>query len=154
MKNSIWVKSGIPLIIILVAFVVAAIMISSRKPPEQIPVETQAFLVDAKPMEYQPVSFVVDSQGNVVPRNKTSLSAQVSGRVVSLSDKFIVGGMFQKGDVLITLEQDDYRTEVKLAEAELAQAHAALQEELARGKVAEQEWRSVSSVVPPELGLR
>ncbi|AMJ86214.1 MULTISPECIES: efflux RND transporter periplasmic adaptor subunit [Alteromonas] len=154
MKNSIWIKSGIPLIIILVAFVIAAIMISSRKPPEQIPVETQAFLVDAKPMEYQPVSFVVDSQGNVVPRNKTSLSAQVSGRVVSLSDKFIVGGMFQKGDVLITLEQDDYRTEVKLAEAELAQARAALEEELARGKVAEQEWRSVSSVVPPELGLR
>lgn len=154
MKNSIWVKSGIPLLIILGAFVAAAIMISSRKPPEQIPVETQAFLVDAKVMEAEPVNFVVSSQGNVVPRNKTSLSAQVSGRVVSLSDKFIAGGIFKKGDVLITLEQDDYRTEVKLAEAELAQAQAALQEEIARGKVAEQEWRSVSSVVPPELGLR
>lgn len=154
MKNSIWVKSGIPLLIILGAFIAAAIMISSRKPPEQIPVETQAFLVDAKVMEAEPVNFVVSSQGNVVPRNKTSLSAQVSGRVVSLSDKFIAGGIFKKGDVLITLEQDDYRTEVKLAEAELAQAQAALQEEIARGKVAEQEWRSVSSVVPPELGLR
>ena len=56
--------------------------------------------------------------------------------------------------MLATLEQDDYRTDLKLAEAELAQAQAALQEEIARGKVAEQEWRSVSSVAPPELGLR
>ncbi|MDO6568045.1 efflux RND transporter periplasmic adaptor subunit [Alteromonas sp. 1_MG-2023] len=154
MKNTIWVRSGIPLIIILAAFIVAAVMISSRKPPEQTPVDIPAFLVDASTMRSEPVNFEVISQGNVVPRNKTSLSAQVSGRVVSLSDKFIVGGIFKKGEVLVTLEQDDYRTEVKLAEAELAQAQAALEEEIARGKVAEQEWRSVSSVVPPELGLR
>ena len=105
-------------------------------------------------MTSEQVSFIVKSQGNVVPRNKTALSAQVSGQVVSLSDVFIAGGTFKKGDVLATLEQDDYRTDLKLAEAELAQAQAALQEEIARGKVAEQEWRSVSSVAPPELGLR
>jgi len=154
MKNSILMKSGIPLFIVLIAFVAAAIMIKSRKPPEQVPVEIPAFLVDAKEVTTEQVSFIVKSQGNVVPRNKTALSAQVSGQVVSLSDVFIAGGTFKKGDVLATLEQDDYRTDLKLAEAELAQAQAALQEEVARGKVAEQEWRSVSSVAPPELGLR
>ncbi|GFD81837.1 RND superfamily efflux pump MFP component [Tenacibaculum sp. KUL118] len=154
MKNSMLVKSGIPLFIVLIAFVAAAVMIKSRKPPEQVPVEIPAFLVDAKEVNSEQVSFIVKSQGNVVPRNKTTLSAQVSGQVVSLSDVFIAGGTFEKGDVLATLEQDDYRTDLKLAEAELAQAKAALQEEIARGKVAEQEWRSVSSVAPPELGLR
>jgi len=154
MKNSMLVKSGIPLFIVLIAFVAAAVMIKSRKPPEQVPVEIPAFLVDAKEVNSEQVSFIVKSQGNVVPRNKTTLSAQVSGQVVSLSDVFIAGGTFKKGDVLATLEQDDYLTDLKLAEAELAQAKAALQEEIARGKVAEQEWRSVSSVAPPELGLR
>lgn len=154
MKNSMLVKSGIPLFIVLIAFVAAAVMIKSRKPPEQVPVEVPAFLVDAKEVNSEQVSFIVKSQGNVVPRNKTTLSAQVSGQVVSLSDVFIAGGTFKKGDVLATLEQDDYLTDLKLAEAELAQAKAALQEEIARGKVAEQEWRSVSSVAPPELGLR
>lgn len=154
MKNSILMKSGIPLIIVLVAFIAATVMIKSRKPPEQVPVEIPAFLVEAKEATAEAVSFIVKSQGNVVPRNKTALSAQVSGQVVSLSDVFIAGGTFKKGDVLATLEQDDYRTDLKLAEAELAQAQAALQEEIARGKVAEQEWRSVSSVAPPELGLR
>ncbi len=154
MKNSILVKSGIPLIIIIVAFVAAGIMISARKPPEQVPVEVPAFLVDAKAVSAEQVNFIVKSQGNVVPRNKTALSAQVGGQVISLSDSFVVGGTFKKGDVLATLEQDDYKTDLKLAEAELAQAQAALQEEIARGKVAEQEWRSVNNVAPPELGLR
>lgn len=154
MKNSMLMKSGIPLIILLVAFIAATVMIKSRKPPEQVPVEIPAFLVDAKEVFAEPVSFIVKSQGNVVPRNKTALSAQVNGQVVSLSDVFIAGGTFKKGDVLATLEQDDYRTDLKLAEAELAQAQAALQEEIARGKVAEQEWRSVRNIAPPELGLR
>lgn len=154
MKNSFLVKSGLPLLIILVAIIAAAVMISSKKPPEQQEIEMPAFLVDAKPFHAEPVKFIVKSQGNVVPRNQTSLSAQVSGRVVSMSEAFIVGGIFKKGEVLLTLEQDDYKTELKLAEAELAQAQAALEEEIARGKVAAQEWRSVSNVAPPELGLR
>lgn len=154
MKNSVLMKSGIPLVIIIAAFIAATVMISSRKPPEQVPVEIPAFLVEAKTVNVEAVNFIVNSQGNVVPRNKTALSAQVSGQVVSLSDSFIAGGTFKKGDVLATLEQDDYKTDLKLAEAELAQAQAALQEEIARGKVAEQEWRSVNSVAPPELGLR
>lgn len=154
MKNSILVKSGLPLLIIIVAFVAAAVMIKSRKPPEQLPVEVPAFLVDAKPIKAEEVSFVVKSQGNVVPKNSTALSSQVSGQLVSLSDAFIAGGTFKKGEILATLEQDDYRTDLKLAEAELAQAQAALQEEIARGKVAEQEWLSVRNVAPPELGLR
>ncbi|AXT40121.1 efflux RND transporter periplasmic adaptor subunit [Alteromonas sp. BL110] len=154
MKNSMLMKSGLPLVIVLVAFIAATVMIKSRKPPEQVPVEIPAFLVDAKEVTAEPVNFVVKSQGNVVPQNKTSLSAQVSGQVISLSKVFVAGGTFKKGDVLATLEQDDYRTDLKLAEAELAQAKAALQEEIARGKVAEQEWRSVRNVAPPELGLR
>lgn len=153
MKNSL-MKAGLPLLILIVAIAVATVMIKSRKPPEQKPVEEKAFLVDAQPVRSQPVTFKVQSQGNVVPKNKTRLSAQVSGRVTSLSEQFIAGGMVDKGDVLATLEQDDYLTDVKLAEAELAQAKAALEEEIARGKVAETEWRSVNSVVPPQLGLR
>lgn len=154
MKDSVLKKSGIPLAIVCAAIVAAVVMISAKKPPEQVPVEIPAFLVDAKEVSSESISFVVESQGNVVPKHQTSLSAQVSGQVVSLSDNFVVGGTFNKGDILAVLEQEDYKTDMKLAEAELAQAQAALQEEIARGKVAEQEYRSVRNSTPPELGLR
>ncbi|WP_026374832.1 efflux RND transporter periplasmic adaptor subunit [Aestuariibacter salexigens] len=148
------VKAGIPLVIILVAIILAAVMIASRKPPETNEEPERAFLVEAKQVQQQNVQFSIASQGTVVPRIQTMLSTQVSGVVVSVSDTFIEGGMFKKGDVLLQLEQDDYLTEVKAAEADLARAQAALDEEIARSRVAEEEWRSVSSSAPPELGLR
>lgn len=148
------VKIVIFLSIIVAAIVIAAVLTMSRKPPEKAPVEEKAFLVDVSLAQYQDLNFMVKSQGTVEPKIETRLTSQVSGRIASVSDKFIEGGMFEKGDVLIQLEQFDYTTEYKLAEAELARTQAALEEEIARGKVAEQEWRSVKSGPVPELGLR
>lgn len=147
-------KSGLPIIILVVGAIVAVGLASMRKPPEKKPVEVQAILVDAQPISFEQVDFEVTTQGNVVAKNQTNLTAQVAGRVVGISDQFVEGGFFKAGDVLITLEADDFETEVKLAEAELARSQAALEEEIARGRVAEQEWRSVNNTTPPELGLR
>ena len=130
MSKSGWVRSIGPLLVLLIAVLLAIIFIASKKPPEQKEVVTKDFLVEAQVVNREATAFVVSSQGNVVPKNQTRISAQVSGQVVSLADVFEVGGMFKKGDVLAVLE------------------------EIARGKVAETEWRSVNSKVPPELGLR
>ncbi|QPG04427.1 efflux RND transporter periplasmic adaptor subunit [Salinimonas marina] len=154
MKNAVWTKAGIPLVIVLVAIVLAVVLVKSKQPPPTEPVETKAFLVDAEPVSRTAVTFTVSSQGNVIPNHRTNLSAQVSGKVVDISDNFVAGGMFDKGEVLVTLESDDYQTEISLAEAQLAQAQAALTEEMARGEVAKTEWQSVNSGIPPELGLR
>ena len=154
MSKSGWVKTIGPILVFVFAIIVTIILISAKKPPEEKPVETKDFLVEARPVSRVSTVFTIQSQGNVLPKNQTKVSAQVSGRVMRIADVFVVGGMFKKGDVLAVLEQADYETELKLAEAELAQAKANLEEEIARGKVAEKEWRSVNSVVPPELGLR
>lgn len=153
MKGSL-LKAGIPLGIVLISIGAAAVMVMSKKPPEKVEVEEKAFLVSAEPVALEDLNFVVKSQGTVMPRVETVLSAQVSGKVVSVSDAFIAGGKFKKGDILVQLEQADYMTDLKSAEAELARAQAALEEEEARGKVAAEEWRSVNKSVAPQLGLR
>ena len=89
-----------------------------------------------------------------MPKVESALSAQVSGRIEAVSDIFVNGGMFKKGDELVRLENADKITDVKLAQAEVSRAQASYEEELARGKVAEKEWRSINSTVAPELGLR
>ena len=122
MKNAVWTKAGIPLVIVLVAIISAVVLIASKEPPPIEPAQTKAFLVDAKPVNREPVTFSVRSQGNVVPFHRTNLSAQVSGKVVDIADSYVVGGMFEKGEVLMSLEPDDYLTEISLAEAQLAQA--------------------------------
>lgn len=147
-------KAGLPLIILLVSIVVMMVFISSKKPPEQVETPEKAFLVNAEPVYTEDLNYVVNSQGTVVPRIRTELSAQVSGKVVSVADSFVEGGMFRKGDVLVQLEQADFITDLKTAEADLSRAKAALEEEQARGKVAEEEWRTVKGNLAPELGLR
>jgi RND family efflux transporter MFP subunit len=144
----------IPIVIIAGAVVLAGLMFASKKPPEKVVVEEKPILVDVIEVAKSDINFHVESQGTVRPKTQTTLSSQVSGRVVDLSPMFLAGGFFKKGDVLITLEQGDYITDVKSAEAELARANAALEEEQARGKVAEEEWRSVKGTTAPELGLR
>ena len=147
-------KVGAPFIIVIVAIIVMIGLISMKEKPVKEEVETKDFLVDAKDIQFGTVDFFVYSQGSVEPKNQTMLSAQVSGRVISIADNFIEGGFFNKGDILVELEADDYQTDLLLAEAELARVQAALDEEIARGRVAEQEWRSVNTGTAPELGLR
>ena len=148
------VRSLLPIIIIAVAVVITVGLVAAKKAPEKKPEVEKAFLVDVTKVELQDLNFTVASQGTVMPKVQTAISAQVGGKIVDVSPAFIEGGMFKKGDVLIQLEQADYITDLKLAEAELARAKALLEEEEARGKVAEEDWRTVKNGVPTALGLR
>jgi len=147
-------KVGIPIIILIIAVVILFALIKAKEKPEKEEVEAPVFLVDATDIELSTVEFLVYAQGAVQPRNQTMLSAQVSGRIIRVADNFIEGGFFDKGDVLVEIEAVDYETDLLLAQAELAQAQASLDEEIARGRVAEKEWSSFNSGTPPELGLR
>ena len=147
-------SAGIPLIIVIIAIVVAVILTLNKPKPEKKPLEEKTFLVEVQPASISDVTYTVTTQGNVMPKVESALSAQVSGRIEAVSDLFVNGGMFKKGDELVRLENADKITDVKLAQAEVSRAQASYEEELARGKVAEKEWRSINSSVAPELGLR
>ena len=56
----------------------------------------------------------------VEPRTKSSVVAQVSGRVVYVAEQFRDGGFFNKGDLLLGIEKADYEIEVEIAKSNLA----------------------------------
>ncbi len=72
----------------------------------------------------QSVTLDVTAQGEVRPRTDISLTAQVSGQIVSTSDAFVNGGAFNKGDTLIKSEDAPYRAAEAAAGARLAQYEA------------------------------
>ncbi|HSG51207.1 MAG TPA: efflux RND transporter periplasmic adaptor subunit [Rheinheimera sp.] len=148
------IKILVPVAVIAVAVVAAIGLTSMRKPPEKKEEQRQAILINAEPVATQDLVYKIQSQGTVKPKYETSLSSEVNGRIISLADNFIEGGFFNAGDVLVRVEPADYQTNVKAAEASLANAQAALEEEKARGRVAEEEWRSFTDGKAPELGLR
>lgn len=147
-------KIAVPAVILCSAVLIAAGLSAMRKPPEKKSETKPALLVEVQQIQPQNLIYQIESQGSVIPKQETSLVSEVNGLVVSVADSFIEGGFFQKGDLLVQLEQSDYLTAVKAAEAALATAESALEEEKARVRVAEEDWRSFQSGKAPALGLR
>lgn len=144
----------IPISILVVAgFAYYALSNMRQAPPRQAP-ERLPVLVEYTEVQFGSVRFQVPTQGNVMPRFATQLTAEVGGRIKWVSPKFVAGGFFSKDEVLLRIDDFDYKTAVEEARANLARAQAMVAEERARGQVAEAEWRSIQAGEIPELGLR
>lgn len=101
------------------------------------------------------VTLDVAAQGEVRPRTDISLTAQVSGRVISTSDAFVNGGAFEKGDNLIKIEDADYRAAAAAAKARVAQAEQSLRLEEAEADLAREDYADLDrDEDPSELTLR
>ena len=94
------------------------------------------------------------SQGLVTAETSSVLSAQVSGRIKQIDSAFVEGGSFEAGQVLLSLEDDDYRNAILNAEAELANAKQLLASELGKVKQAKREWRDLGDQASNDLFLR
>jgi len=92
-----------------------------KPPPETTDIPDVAPLVDAMTLEAFDASFRINSQGTVRPRTETTLSAEISGAIVSISPKFVAGGVFQGGEELLRIDPTNYATAVDRAEATLIQ---------------------------------
>ncbi|ASJ98560.1 efflux RND transporter periplasmic adaptor subunit [Shewanella marisflavi] len=143
-----------PLFILVVFGLLAQLMMSTQKTPEQKEEEVPVPIVDVMPVKSETVSLNLPSYGVVQPKNKTQLVTEVQGRMLTISDKFVAGGIVKRGDMLAQIEPSDYEADLMQAQATLAQAKAALDEEIARGEVAKNDWKGYDGGVPPELGLR
>ncbi len=95
----------------------------SMPPTPVISVDT----VTVKPKSYQ---VLISSFGRVEPRTQGQLVAQVSGQILEVSKNLRDGGFFQQGEVLIKIDPRDYKIQVDIAAAELANAKVKYAEEL------------------------
>ncbi len=131
----------IPIGIILAAIVVLILMTISAPKPHKKEMIKKATLVDVVEVSRGNVMFEIDSQGSISPRTETTLVSEVSGQIKQVSNKFVVGGFFKKGEILITIDPISYEVGLLQAQARLDGANARLVEEKARGKQAEKEWK-------------
>lgn len=151
MKNALK-PVGILAVFILIAFAMTAL----RPEPVKVEAPENALAVKILKMESAQAVLSIESQGSVVPRTRTSLISEVSGAVLEVSPQFMVGGTFEKGDTLLTLDSTDYEVGFQRAEASLISRQAQLTFEQARATQAEKEWAMTGrpSDEAPILALR
>ena len=107
--------------ILIAAFALMAVLSQFKPEPPKRENENLALLVETLTLELSTESFRIDSQGTVRPRTQTVLSAEVSGSIVSISPKFIAGGVFKQGEVLMRIDPTNYTVAVDKGEALVAQ---------------------------------
>ena len=127
---------------------------SLKNPPEEKAAVDNTPIVAVEDIAVAPMTLHVSSYGIIKPKYETSLVAQVNGEIVELDDTFVRGGFVKKGQLLARIDPNDYHAALIDAQADMASARAALEQEVAQGKVAEREWKLITDSSPTELSLR
>ena len=149
-------KYLLPPALIAGALIVVIVIATNRpQPPEREPTVT-AMLVDVIPARQSQGHFTVTAEGIVRPRTQTDVAAEVSGRLVSVADRFTAGGFFEAGQMLAQIDPSDYEAALLQARAELASAEARLADEQARSDQARLDWQRMhgDEREPNDLVLR
>ncbi|MHC9510831.1 efflux RND transporter periplasmic adaptor subunit [Kangiella sp. M94] len=140
-------------IVIATAIIIWGLINMKPEPPKKKPF-VQAIVVETKTVEGEDIQFIVDSQGPVLPVENSTMVAEVSGRIISVSDNFRVGAFVEKGETLFAIDPANYVANVRSAEAALAQAQASYQDAQARTEQARKDWKKIGKGEPSDLALR
>ncbi|MBO6556309.1 MAG: efflux RND transporter periplasmic adaptor subunit [Pseudomonadales bacterium] len=124
------IKGAITVGVLFFAVIVAYGLVKTAPEPEQIAPEEMATSIRVIEVERSPIRLEVTSQGTVVPHKESELIPEVNGRVSWVSPNLVAGGYFKADDVLLKIDDRDYRSMVARAQATLSRARA--EEELAR----------------------
>lgn len=131
-----------------------ALLVGKPSPAPEVPEPPPPALVDVLVAEPADLRLTVYSQGSVQALNEIDLVSRVSGIVASVAAGFADGGAFAPGEVLVTLEAEDYELAVVGAQSRLTEARRQLAEEQGRARQARREWRDLGNAEANALFLR
>ncbi|WP_413699721.1 efflux RND transporter periplasmic adaptor subunit [Psychromonas sp. KJ10-10] len=162
-------KSALPVIVTLVSVVCLAGAVTynssqmkspGEKSKPEMPAQMKSELrasnapsVVVLEVEADTYKALVKGYGEVVPHYAIDYSAEVSGRVDQITDKFETGNIVKKGDILVKLENTTYQQAVTEAKSDLAQAELDLLEEQRTGEQARLDWQRSGMTGEPSSPL-
>ncbi len=153
----IWRVVGfiLPVLVIILA-IGGTIGMSALKPePEEKKEEAKAIPVLTTRADIGDVTLTVKAQGEVQPRTQINIVPQVSGQITYMSPKFIDGGAFKKGDLLVRINPAEFDLRVTQAQAGVTQAETVVTRERSEAEIALRDWEELGrGGTPSALTLR
>ncbi len=141
----------LPLIIIIAGVAVFQLLHVTKPEPEKKESTARPLSLFVAPARAADKILNVTVTGEVRARSEIDLVAQVSGRIVYMSDQFSEGGQIGPDQVLIKIDDRDYKVAVAGAEARVAAAEVTLEQALADADVAEKQLRGFKNPSPLAL---
>ena len=143
---------------LLVGALIALAFALNKSEPERVPVESIVPLAEVVRVELSSQQLTIETRGSVRPLQEGNLACRVRGSVKQVSQALVVGGLVRAGDVLVEIEDHDYRLALERAHANRADAELALAREEREAQIARREWSGDGDRgrdgEPDELALR
>jgi RND family efflux transporter MFP subunit len=145
----------IPAAVVVLSLIGAAALIATQadvRPAFQEPVPTVVRVLEVTPKQ---VKLSVHSQGTAMPKTQSELVPEVSGRVTWISPSLVAGGFFETGEVLLKIDERNYRTAVERSRANVSRAEAEYEHaRFEHGRLVQLEKRQLTSRSAMEGALR
>ncbi len=124
--HSPWLRILLVTLILLFGAGAMAVLSNMREdPPPSHPEEP---IVQARGIraELQDIQTILSGYGTARPHRRTTISPEVSGRVLAINPNLEEGNVVQEGDVLFEIDERDYSLARQEAQADLARLEAQL----------------------------
>lgn len=129
-----------PIGVVVGVVMIMGVLDATKPKPEKKDEAPGAGAVQVAPVEARTTRLSITVQGQATPKTQAALAAQVSGRIVSVDPAFAAGGAFRLGQVLVRIDDADYRLAVIRARSQVAQAREGVAREEAESELARRDW--------------
>ncbi len=136
----------LPIIVIVACIALTFVLVKFGR--EVKPVETEPYtpFVEISEVILSPEELMVQSQGTVIAATRIPLISELDGLILEISDSFKEGGVFNKGDVLLRIDDTDYKAMLAQARSQLATARVQLETMQAEADLAQADWKEMESM--------
>ena len=147
------------LMVIFATILITVPLIIFKSQTTKIEPKTKPKLVRTLIAERTDERVVITAFGTVQANREVSVRAEVSGRVMFQSKDLVVGGLVEKGNILLSLDARDYKNTVEQEKAAVERAKFELEVEQGRQVVAKREWEQLqgslkTAEISEDLALR
>lgn len=136
-------KGLLPLAILAVGVLGAVLMLELRPETAKRPTMTRRPVVRVHTVGEEVPAVIVDGYGTVAARRRVQLTPQVTGTAVDKSPALEIGGTFARDEVLLRIDDADYRLAADMAAAAVARAEYELARAEQEAEIARREWNEL-----------
>lgn len=144
------VRAGLPLVVLVAGGALAIALVETGPKAERKPPTRQARLVDVQSVRFSRQRTVMYAMGTVHPAREVELRPRVTGEIIAISDEFVPGGRFLKGETVLQIDPTDYELAVEQRESEVAEAQSTLALELGQQSIAKREYELLGETIADE----
>jgi RND family efflux transporter MFP subunit len=141
------------LVVIAAAVGIAAVLVFTKpKAAKRHPHQKMNPLVSVITIRPESHTVTVRVMGTVGPAKELTLKSRVAGEIVGMHPEFTKGGLLQKGDEVLRIDDLDYRLVVAQKQSAVTDARYALKLEMGRQEIARREWQLLGGDTPADAG--